>query len=201
MSAGSPLAPLRAEVMRKALHLATAALPIAWWAGVVSDEAVRGLVGALAATALIAEAMRARFPVVQRAVERMVGGLLRAHERRGLTGATWLALSMCAVALILPQRAAICALWAVAVGDALAALVGRAFAARGPSPTGKTFVGSFTCAATSAAGAWWLAAASPLVAALIGVASALAERPRLAIDDNVRVAAAAGIAAWVLGLA
>ena len=109
---------------------------------------------------------------------------------------------MLAAVLLLPMAAALVALWAAAVGDGLASIVGRLVArASGTASGTKTWAGSTTCALATAIGAWWLAAIAAGPAAVIGIAAAAAERPRLALDDNVRVAAAAGLAAWVLSLA
>jgi dolichol kinase len=189
--------PPRTELTRKALHLSTAIVPIAWGLGWASVTTVRNGTLLLAGVAMLAEAARAALPPVRAAIGRLVGALFRPHEWRGVLGATWLALAMGLAALLLPSRAAIVAIWAAAVGDAAAALIGRTFARR----EGKSSIGSLACLAATAAGAMWLASATPAAALAIGAAAAVAERPRLPLDDNLRVAAAAGLAAWVLGVA
>lgn len=190
--------PLRQEFTRKALHLLSAAFPIAWGLGLVDAAAVRMALLVLATAAIVAEAARASIPAVRSGIDRLAGSLFRTHETRGILGATWLAVAMALAVIVLPPRAALTALWAVAVGDAAAGLVGRALA---PSGRGKTFAGSLACALAAAAGAWWLADAMPVRALAIGLAAAAAERPHLAIDDNLRVTLAAGLAAWGLGVA
>jgi dolichol kinase len=188
---------VRTEVTRKALHLATAIVPLAWSQGWLPPEQLRRGLLVLAIVALVAEALRALVPPVREGIATVAAPLFRAHEHHSPLGATWLAIAMAGAAFVLPPRAAIAAIWAVAVGDAAAALVGRATG----NTVGKTIVGSLACAATTALGAWWLSAASWLAAAGVGIAAALAERPRLALDDNLRVTAAAGLAAWALGVA
>jgi dolichol kinase len=188
---------VRTEVTRKAMHLATAIVPLAWSLGWSPVEQVRRGLLVLAIVALVAEAARALIPAVRNGVTRLAGSLFRKHEHQGILGATWLAIAMAGAAFAFPPRAAIAAIWAVAVGDAAAALVGRATG----NTVGKTIVGSVACAVTTVLGAWWLAGASWLAAGGIGLAASLAERPRLAIDDNLRVTAAAGLAAWGLGVA
>ncbi len=193
--------PRDAEFARKALHLSMAVVPIAWASGVVSHEQVRIGVAVLAITAVIAEGARLRLARVHQAIERLAGPLLRPHEHRAITGATWLAIG-CAVAVFaFPSRAAISALWAVTVGDALAALVGQLISPPVGERKRKTIAGSVTCLVASALGAWWLAGATPLAALAIGAAAAVAERPHAGVNDNVRIVAAAGLAAWVLGVA
>lgn len=189
------VSPVRAELSRKALHLASAALPISWSAGWISTPAARALLVASCVIAFAVEFARRRSPRVQRGFESMFGSMLRPHERSALTGASWLLLGMLGSALLFPQAAALVALWAVAVGDGLASVVGR-LAARASGT--KTWSGTIACLVATAAGAWWLAGATAINALLIGLAAAAAERPRLALDDNLRVAAAAGLAAWGL---
>lgn len=190
----------RAELSRKGIHLASSVFPLAWGLGLVEPVVVKAALAAGLTIAMGLEIGRRRLPVVARAFDRFFGGMLRDHEVHGLTGATWILAAMLLCALVLPERAALCALWAGVVGDAAAALVGRALASRA-ARQGKTFSGSVACTLASAIGPWWIAAASPLAALGIGVAAALAERPRLAIDDNARVAVVAGLAAWGLGVA
>ncbi|MBK7906004.1 MAG: hypothetical protein IPJ78_05500 [Gemmatimonadetes bacterium] len=190
----------RAELGRKGVHLASAAFPLAWAFAVVDR---RGIILVLAlglGIAVALEVLRRRAGAIGRWFDAWFGWMLRAHERTALTGATWFLGAMLLCAVVLPERAAISALWAGVFGDAAAALVGRAVAARAAAK-GKTPVGSLACCFASAVGPVWLVAASPIQALGIGVAAMLAERPALALDDNARVAVAAGLAAWGLGVA
>jgi len=190
----------RAELSRKGIHLASAAFPLAWGLGIVAPAVVKIVLAVGLGIAIGLEIGRRRVPAVRRWFTAWFGGMLRPHEAQSLTGATWILAAMFGCALLLPERAALCALWAAVVGDASAALVGRALASRAAAQ-GKTYAGSAACMLTSAVGPWWLASASPLAALGIGFAAALAERPRLALDDNARVAVAVGLAAWGLGVA
>lgn len=190
----------RAELSRKGVHLASAVFPLSWAFGVVDRPRLLGVLGAGLLIAVAFEAARRRDGAAGRWFNAWFGGMLRDHESSGLTGATYILAAMLLVVWLLPERAALSALWAGVVGDAAAALVGRAVAARAAAQ-GKTWAGSVACALASAVGPLWLAAASPLQALGVGLAAAVAERPKLALDDNARVAIAAGLAAWGLGLA
>jgi dolichol kinase len=126
---------------------------------------------------------------------------MRPHESRAISGATWLAIGMWGVAMLAPAPAAIAALWAAAVGDATAALVGRASQRWRAAPSdGKTLVGAAAGATATALGALWLTPASVGVAVVLGLVAAVAEWPARPGDDNVRVVAAVAIAATLLGL-
>lgn len=189
----------RAEFGRKGVHLASAIFPLTWAFGIVDRRGMSLVLGAGFAIAVALEVLRRRAGAVRRWFDAWFGWMLRSHEATGLTGATWILGAMLLCALLLPERAAIAALWAGVVGDAAAALVGRAVAARAAAK-GKTGAGSIACAIASAIGPLWLVEATPLQALGIGVAAMLAERPKLALDDNARVAVAAGLAAWGLGV-
>lgn len=205
---------LRAEAARKALHLLSAAVPLAWALLLVPATIIRVGLGVALGVALLVEGLRRASPAFAARFLAWLGPLLRTHETHHITGATWLAAVMCLAVWVFPRSAAIIALWAAAVGDAMAALVGRLASSARPRPVAalpvdvhvavaipparKTLAGSAACVASTAAGAAWLVHA-PLPAALgIGVAAAVAEWPRLAVDDNLRVGLAAGAAAWML---
>ena len=197
-----PAAALRRELARKAMHLGSVALPVGWAYGALSPDTLFAMLTAALAVAVLVEGARHLSPAVGRAFGAAFGPLLRPHERVELTGATWLAAAMLAAVVIFPPRAGIIALWAAAAADGLASVIGRLVTYWRCRPQdGKTVVGSITCAIVTMAGALWLAGTTWPVAAAIGAVTALAERPRGPLDDNLRVALAAGIAAWGLGVA
>lgn len=191
------IAPAR-EAQRKALHLTTVVVPLALVRG-VPQRAVAALLLVLVGVAIVVEVLRRRSAGVGVLFERTVGSMLRAHEHdgRGVTGATWLLLALAAAVLVLPLPAAVVATWAAGVGDAMAALVGRAWRRVRPGE-GKTLAGSLACALATAAGAVALAGFALPAALAIGAAAAAAERPALRLDDNLRVAAGAALAALAL---
>jgi diacylglycerol kinase (CTP) len=183
------------------MHVATAALPIGLSFGWSDVGAVRAALTTATLLALVVEILRFRSSQFRAAFEAAFSPLLRSHEHRGLSGATWLALSMSAVLWLAPPAAAIAALWAAAVGDAAAAIVGRSVARwRATSHDGKSLVGSIAAFAATALGVYWLTPASPVVAAALGAIAAAAEKPSWSLDDNARVAAAVAICAVLFGL-
>ena len=214
-------ATLRHELARKSIHLASAAVPVAYAAGaprtaVVVTLAVAGVVAATI------EVARARSPRVRAAFTRAVGRLLRTHEHGRWSGATWMCAAYLLATVAFPRRAAVAAMLAVALGDAAAAVVGRLASARArqaywmqqrqqrqqarapgeplasapPTAGAKTWAGSLACLFATALGALLVAGTSAPAALACGAAAMLAERPRWAVDDNVRIALAAGAAAW-----
>lgn len=192
---------LRAEVARKALHALTALLPISLAYGWIEQPALRSILALATLVALLIELLRATSPAFSAAFTRAVGALVRSHEQRALTGATWLAIAMTTVLWLAPLYAAITALWAAAVGDAAAAVVGRGVQRWQRRPeSGKSFAGSLAALVATSCGALWLTPATIPVALLLGVVAAAVERPAVRVDDNLRITLAVALAAKVLGL-
>ena len=192
---------LRHEFLRKGLHLAAAAFPVAYGLG-ASRGALEVALSVTVALALVTEALRRSSPAVGAAFDGVFGTLMRGHEKRSITGATWLAISCLVAVAVFSRSAAIAALWCATVGDPAATIAGRlwslARAKHSPDAGRKTLAGSLACVLVSFAGVSALAGYPPVLAVVVAVAAALAEAMPLRIDDNIRVAGAAGIAAQLL---
>jgi dolichol kinase len=193
---------LARELMRKALHAGAVVFPVAYWLGVPRGTLV-AVLSALVVIALATEALRRMSPAGSAQFGRLFGTLTRGHEDRSITGATWLAVSCLAAVALLSRDAAIAALWCATVGDPAATIAGRMWALttapRSAEPGRKTFAGFLACAAVSFAGVWMLAGYRPVPALVIAAAAAAAEALPSSVDDNIRVAGAAGIVAQLLG--
>ena len=190
------------ELARKSIHLASAVVPVAYAYWLPRRAVLVGL-AALLAVALVVEVGRLRTPRGRVWFGRVVGALLREHERDRWSGATWMLASYLLATLLFPRPAAVAAMLAVALGDAAAAVVGRWVGARraarvGHAPRRKTLAGSVACAAATAAGALAVAGLPLAPSIVAALAAAAAEYPDVFIDDNVRVALAAGGAAWLV---
>ena len=198
MTAGSPTSWL-GELGRKGIHLGSALFPLALAFAWAPRAVVLMVLGLGLVVAAVIEIGRRRSAANQRWFLRWFGWMLRSHETTQVTGASWILVAMFLAVWLLPLPVAITALWAAVVGDTAAALVGRTTAQlTGRAAGTKTWSGSLACAVTSAVGPFWLVGASLGAAGLIGLAAALAERPAMRLDDNMRVAFGAGATAWVL---
>ena len=198
-SAPTPQSLLRRELARKTIHLSSAAVPIALALGVGRRVALPVL-GGLALIAIVVEIARATSSAVASRFDRLFRALLRLHESRRITGATWLLGAMFGAVLLLPRDIAIAATWAAAVGDAAAALVGIRFGRHRSSRDGKSLEGSAACLMATLVGALLLARLGIAGALLVSVAAALAERLSWPRDDNVRIVAVVGITALVAAM-
>jgi len=189
--ADAPLA-LRHELARKALHITSAAVPVAYATGVVARRWLAALVLLLLGVALAVELGRARSERLRAHFTRATGVLLRAHEHHRWAGATWLLVAFAAAILLFPPPVAVAALWAVSIGDAGAAVVGRSVGRHRILGLAKTVEGSVACAALTFLGARVVARLDVGACVVAAICAAIAEAPRRPLDDNVRVALAVG---------
>lgn len=196
---GHPGLPLRHELARKAIHLQSVAVPAAYALG-VPRVLLLVLMSFLVVTALVVEVARRRSVAMRDGFDRIFAPLLREHEHGGLSGATWLLVAFFLSLLLFPREVAIAAMWAVSLGDASAALVGRWVGRRRLTRSGKTLEGSLACAVMSFVGAWLVAGLPLAVGAGAGILAAAAEWPGRPLDDNLRIAAVVGggILLWQL---
>jgi dolichol kinase len=191
---------LRREVTRKGLHLLSTAVPVSYAAG-LSRPVVSWILAFALAAALTVEVARYQSVHVRTVFDSSFGPLLREHEWRGASGATWLVIALLVAAVFFPRDVAIAAMCAVALGDAAAAIIGRVVAGRTVTVHRKSFVGSVACFAASAISARAIADFPWAEALIVGLIAALAERPRRPMDDNLRIALAVGcgILLWRMG--
>ena len=188
------------ELARKALHLTTTSVPLAYAAGLPRRWVIALLVAACG-VALAVEWGRATHAATRAAFDRVTGRLLRVHEHERWAGATWLLLAFLGSVVIFPRAVAIVSMWAVAVGDAAAALVGRALGRHHLFGASKTIEGSLACFTATLAGAVFVARLPVSEGLIAATAASLAEWPGRPLDDNIRIAAATGCGILLWGLA
>lgn len=198
--AAPPRAPsFRRELARKAIHLSSAAVPIALALGVERRIALLVL-GVLALIAVTVEVARASSPSIAARFDALFLRLLRSHESTRVTGATWLISAMFAAVLVFPRDSAIVATWAAAVGDSAAALIGMRFGRIRSARDGKSLEGSAACLLATLVGALMLTRVGIGIALLAALAAMVAERFPWPHDDNIRIVTAVGIA-MIIGMA
>lgn len=183
--AAPPPISLRSEAARKALHLVSLVVPAAMLALGRETALVAG--GAVAAVAVAADVLRARSPGFARFIGRWFGWMMRAEEQPDvpgpvvLNGATWVLVTAFLLALLFPLRVGMPVFIAFMLGDAAAALVGRAVGKHRWPGTRRTVEGS----------AAFVAVALAVLLALPAVAGAAVVRPSLPVAVAVAVAMAA----------
>lgn len=185
---------MRREINRKLLHLATVTAPLLVW--VLPRPYSLSLLGGAAAAALAVEWARTNVRWARYHFLRRARPMLRPHERRRLSGATYMAVAYLAAHLLLPHPLAVAAMLYNGLGDAAAALVGKRWG-RHRTAWGKSWEGALA-ALVVCLGVGALIPGVPWPAVVLGgVAAALLEFLPLPGDDNLRVTLGGGGGAWV----
>jgi dolichol kinase len=186
---------LSRELGRKAIHVASVVVPAFVWFS--PRPLALAVLGGVAAAAVAVDVARLRFRGPRYRFLRLTRPLLRAHERRGLAGATWMALAYLAAVALFPLPVAVAAMLFNGLGDAAAAVVGRRWG-RHRTRAGKSWEGFAAGLAVNAAAALGISTLPmtfPAAAALAGaLAASLLEMADLPVDDNLRLTLGGGAA-------
>ena len=202
----SPPVPYRAELIRKALHVATALVVPALMVS-LSPPVVRIGLAAGAALGIAADTLRAYVPAVNRVIRQVFGSIMRAEElppvgtRWSLNGATSVLVGAALLAVLFSLPLAASVLAAVLIADAAAALIGRQWGRHAWPGTSHTVEGSLAFVVVGCI-VWALASGTPVYVGAPGiVAAAVVESVPLPINDNISVplAAAAVLTVWGIG--
>jgi dolichol kinase len=204
-----PLRPLRSpawlsEARRKAIHISFLLLPLEllheWLPWPRGKTEWRLLLVALVVAAIAIDLVRIHEDRVRDWFRRFFGQVIREHERFNLLGSTYLLLAALLAIEVFPQAVAAAALGFTVLGDAFAALAGRAYGRT--RFFGKSLEG---CAAgTLACLAWaaWLAAGGHLpwgIAIAGALVASLVELLPIPLDDNLGITLFAGYTMKLLG--
>jgi dolichol kinase len=191
---------LRAEGVRKALHLVALVVPVLLV--LLPPEASRLFFGASALLALSLDAGRAYNPTLARVIDRVFGFMMRASERDTsegvvINGATWVLVT---AALLAWWPNPVVAGWIFAafmLADAAAALVGRSVGRTHWPRSARTIEGSLAFALAAGLVLGVGLGRSAEMAAVVGVMT-LAEAMPLGLNDNVLVPIAGSAALLTL---
>lgn len=176
------------ETLRKSIHLASLAIPFAYRYVVRYENRKLMfyiLLGALALM-LVIEFYRFWQKNFRKTFWWIFGLVLRRHELRDFTGATYLLFAAVVCVAFFPAEIAFFALSFLALGDTFAAMVGINFGRRKLGKGKKSLEGSLACFAVCFAFALFFGL-HPVVACAGAVAATLAEVSWLPVDDNVEV--------------
>lgn len=188
------------EVRRKAIHLASALIPIIY--AFIPAQLALAILIPLLAVSLLMDLLRMHVPAAGRWIDRWFGKLFRREEARRLSGATYVLLAGVLCIWLFPKPVAIAVLLIMSIADAAASLIGRKFGRTrfvGKSVEGSAahLVASCTIALAALPGAPLAALCGALCATVM---EALPLRiGRHHVDDNLTVPLAAGAVITLLG--
>lgn len=190
------------EALRKSIHIGSLGLPFAY-KYVFSYNRFQMFVLLLIAliTALGVELSRMQLPSFRKVFHKLFGLLLRKHEIKDFTGATFLVLSsMLCVAFFVPNIAFL-SMCFLSIGDTFAAMVGITYGKRKFIGLKKTIEGSLGCFASIMLFSFFFSdGISPWIYTIGAISATLAELWIIPIDDNVKIPLLSGICMTVVSI-
>lgn len=188
------------ETLRKSIHISSLIIPISYRYLMGFNRRLAFSLLLLAFTvSIIIEFHRFWQKRFRKTFNRMFGLILRRHERKDFTGATYLLFSgMICVAFLEPLISS-CAMAFLSIGDTFAAMVGMNFGKRKFLGLSKSLEGSLACFVSCLVfGLLWLNSSpyqSSFIALALGgsLAATLAELWRLPLDDNLKIPFVSGL--------
>lgn len=190
----------RDEIARKAIHLASGLIPLAYWT-FAEKWLVLCVISGLLAIAAVIEVARRRPGPVDRFVTAWFGAMLRPFERSGLSGATYVLLAGLITVALYPRLIAVSAMLVLSVSDSLASLIGGRFGQA--RFLGGTQVGSGAFFVSAAAICMLVLPSSPVAALAAAAAATIAEAAKfrvqgIPLDDNLTVPLTTATVLWLL---
>lgn len=204
-SAGLASPGLFSELRRKLIHLCFIVLPLwllhplAPWPRDRGD--FRTLLIVLVLGAVGVDLLRLQHPGVRKFFRRFFGEMIREHEELSLLGSTYLLLAALLAVEIFPLPVAAAALGFTVLGDAFAAIVGKAFGRT--RLFHKSLEGALAGLAACLAWAAFLAGAGhlPWTTLVAGaLAASLIELLPIPLDDNLGITLFSGYVMKLLGM-
>lgn len=182
------------ETLRKSIHLASLVIPFGY-RYVLKDN--RKLMFYILLAAFIVMMITEFYRFWQKSFRKtfwwIFGLVLRRHELRDFTGATYMLFSAMICVAFFDPKVVFFALAFLSVGDTFAAMVGLNFGKRKLPDGKKSLEGSLACFVACFIFAL-VFSLHPLVAFIGALAATLAELSRLPVDDNVEVPIASALA-------
>jgi len=189
---------LTSELKRKAIHLASFSIPIAYYLSPPSWSRnwQRALL-ALVILSLAIEVVRLHNPRIRNVFRHFFGELLRNHEEVSLLGSTYLLIAMLLTLHLFEKPVAFLALGFLILGDTVAAIVGK-WIGKVRLLGGKTLEGSAACLLVCF-GLTFFMPDLPWYVGLVGALTATVfELLPIPLDDNFRIPLSAGFAMELL---
>ena len=186
---------LKNEIIRKTIHISSITIPLAYrYVLNYNKFPLIITLGVITLFAIAIEYFRFERRNIGLLFSEIFGFLIREHENKDLTGATYLLTSSVFCIAVFPADIAFCALCFLAIGDTAAALVGGKFGKRKIYKTAKSLEGSIACFVVCFVFAILFLDSldvtfySRVLIAFFGAfAATIAESYRIYLDDNVKI--------------
>lgn len=189
------------ESLRKSVHLSSLVIPFSYRyiLGFENRKLAFSLLLLALMISMVIEFHRFWQKSFRKTFHRIFGRILRKHEMKDFTGATYLLFaSMLCVAFFEPIIAS-AAIAFLSIGDTFAALIGMNFGKRKFLRTNKSLEGSLACFVTCFIfGIFWLN--NPWLAFVGSLAATAAELGKIPLDDNIKIPLSAALVLSIAGI-
>ncbi len=192
------------EIARKSIHLSSFLIPLSYryllpllFTGSIKSIPTRThqkiavlVLSLLAVISLIIEILRTENNSFRKLFEKTLGKMMRVHEKKNITGATFLLVSSIVCISFFPYNIAFVCLSFLVIGDTMAAIIGMSVGKRKIVGTDKSVEGSLACfISTFIFSLFFL---NPILALTGSFTATLAELTSLGIDDNFKIPVISG---------
>jgi len=188
------------EAWRKSIHLSSLIMPLAYrYLFHYNKSLMFWILLLLTIIALVIEMMRLERPTFKRIFLKLFNLILRRHEHRDFTGATYMMVAGVLCVAFLEPQIAFCALSFLSIGDTFAAIIGMSMGKRKLPNSKKSLEGALACFVSTFA--WALAfGTNPWISFVGAVATTFAELSALPVDDNIKIPIVSGIAMAIVSI-
>lgn len=189
------------ETIRKSIHLSSLAIPFGYRYIVGNRKTLGFLLLFLSLfVSLIIEFSRFRQKSFRKNFMRLFGLILRKHEWRDFTGATYLIFSSMLCIAFFEPLIAFCAMAYLSIGDTAAAMVGINLGKRKFIGMSKSLEGSLACFVSTFSFGLIFFWDRPVMALFGALAATVAELWQIPVDDNVKIPLISGFVMSLLSI-
>ena len=191
-----------ASALKRGLFHIGGVLTIAITALFLPRMALLVSLGLISLASLAVEFLRFRIAAINRAFQSVFRPLLREYEASRLTGASYIFIASFLAFLIFEKDIAVLAICFLAVGDAVAALVGKYMG--GTKIIGKSLQGDIACFLSCLAAGFVFYYAglniSPIMVLFGATAAAIVQSMPLPVNDNITIPLFSGLLMTLIAL-
>jgi dolichol kinase len=183
------------EFVRKAIHISSLAFPLTYRYILGYNRFLMFILLLITlVTALSVELSRIQIPTFRKVFNKLFGLLLRRHETKDFTGATYLVFAGMLCVVFFNPAIAFLSICYLSIGDTFAAMIGVVLGKRKFLGQKKSLEGSLACFCSTLAFSVLLGSGvHPIVYTVGCLAATLSELWNIPVDDNVKIPLVSGI--------